>query len=86
VVWPDALPSWGLLFAFALVTIAVAHFLFFDALAHIDASRASIATSVEPVVAAMLATALLGQGLSAIGWLGIGLVVVGVVGVGLTTR
>jgi drug/metabolite transporter (DMT)-like permease len=86
VVWPSSGPAWGLLFAFALVTIAVAHFLFFEALVHIDASRASIATSVEPVVAAILATTLLGQGLSLVGWLGIGLVVVGVAGVGLTTR
>ena len=86
VVLPSSGAAWGLLIAFGLLTIAVAHFLFFDALAHIDASRASIATAVEPVVAATLATWLLGQGLRPLGWLGIALVVVGVVGVGWTTR
>ena len=63
--------------------MALAHFLFFDALARVEASRASIATAVEPVTAAVLATLLLGQGLSAVGWLGIMLVVMGVAGVGL---
>lgn len=86
VVWPDTQRAWILLLAFAVLTIAVAHFLFFDALARIDASRASIATAVEPVVAGILATLLLGQGLSLRGWIGIALVAVGVAGVGLTAR
>ena len=86
VVWPGSGTAWLLLLAFSLLTIAVAHFLFFDALAHIDASRASIATAVEPVVAGVLATLLLSQGLTPLGWAGIGLVVLGVAGVGLTTR
>lgn len=87
---PIALPSsgaaWGTLIAFGLLTIAVAHLLFFDALTYIDASRASIATAIEPVVAAVLATWLLSQGLRPMGWVGIALVVIGVAGVGLTTR
>lgn len=86
VVWPASGRAWLLLLAFALLTIAMAHVLFFDALARIDASRASIATAVEPVVAAILATALLGQGLAGAGWIGIGLVAVGVAGVGFTAR
>ena len=86
IVLPDSGRAWWLLFAFALFTIAVAHFLFFDALSHIDASRASIATAVEPVVAGVLATVLLSQGLTVVGWAGIALVVVGVAGVGLTAR
>lgn len=86
VVWPRSGEAWVLLLAFSFLTIAVAHFLFFDALAHLDASRASIATAVEPVVAGVLATLLLSQGLTPLGWTGIGLVVVGVAGVGLTTR
>ena len=83
VVLPPSPRAWLLLLVFGL-TIAVAHFLFFDALARVEASRASIATSIEPVVAAVLATLVLSQGLSPIGWLGIALVVAGVVGVGLT--
>ncbi len=82
VVWPSGPTAWTILILFALLTIAVAHFLFFDALVHIDASRASIATAVEPVVAGLLATLLLGQGLTWLGWVGVTLVVAGVVGVG----
>jgi DME family drug/metabolite transporter len=85
-VWPPSLAAWSLLFLFSLLTIAIAHFLFFDALSRIDASRASIATAVEPVVAGVLATLLLAQGLTPVGWAGIGLVVLGVAGVGFTTR
>ncbi|MEM7414259.1 MAG: DMT family transporter [Gemmatimonadota bacterium] len=86
IVLPASGAAWGTLIAFGLLTIAVAHFLFFDALTYIDASRASIATAIEPVVAAILATWLLSQGLRPMGWIGIALVVIGVAGVGLTTR
>jgi DME family drug/metabolite transporter len=83
---PIALPedprAWLLLLAFGGLTIAVAQFLFFDALGRIEASGASVATAVEPAVAAVLATVLLSQGLSTIGWIGVALVVAGVVGVG----
>lgn len=72
--------AWAVLLAFALLTIAAASFLFYDGLGRIEASRASIASTVEPVVAALLATAFLGQHLTAIGWVGLGLVVVGVAG------
>ncbi len=84
VVLPRDGDTWLLLLLFALLTIAVAHFLFFDALARIEAGKVSITTAVEPVVAALLATTLLAQGLSPAGWLGIVLVVVGVAGVGLS--
>lgn len=85
VVWPGSTRAWLILLAFGALTIAVAHSLFFDALSRIDASRVSITTAVEPVVAAVLATLLLSQGLSGIGWVGIALVVAGVAGVGMTT-
>ncbi len=78
--------AWVLILVFGVTTIALAQFLFFDALARIEASRASLATAIEPVVAAVLATLLLDQGLRSVGWLGIVLVVAGVVGVGVTGR
>jgi len=78
--------AWLLVVAFGAVTIAGAQFLFFDALGRIEAASASIATAAEPAVAAVLATLLLTQGLSPIGWIGIALVVAGVVGVGVTAR
>lgn len=87
---PLALPTgpdaWLLLVAFGALTIAGAQFLFFDALGRIEASSASVVTTVEPVVAALLATTLLSQGLSPVGWAGIALVVAGVAGVGVTAR
>jgi len=85
-VWPDTPAAWALLLAFGALTIALAQFLFFDALGRIEASRASTATAVEPAVAAVLATVLLAQGLEPAGWLGITLIVGGVVGVGVTGR
>jgi len=85
-VWPATPAAWAVLLAFGGLTIALAQFLFFDALGRIEASRASVATAVEPAVAAVLATTLLAQGLAPVGWLGIALIVTGVVGVGLTTR
>ena len=84
VTWPSSGQAWALLLAFGALTIAAAHFLFFDALTRLDASRVSITTAVEPVVASVLATVLLSQGLSPLGWAGIGLVGIGVAGVGLT--
>lgn len=78
--------AWLLLLCFGVLTIAVAQFLFFDALGRIEASGASVATAVEPAVAAVLATLLLAQGLGPVGWLGVALIVAGVVGVGLEAR
>ena len=84
--FPSGTDAWLLLVAFGALTIAGAQFLFFDALGRIEASSASVVTAVEPVVAALLATTLLSQGLSPVGWAGIALVVTGVAGVGMTAH
>ncbi|MEX0837803.1 MAG: DMT family transporter [Gemmatimonadota bacterium] len=81
-VLPPSGSAWALLGVFALVTVAGAQFLFFDALGRIEAGRAAITSAAEPVVAALLATVLLAQGLSPVGWVGVALVVTGVAGVG----
>ena len=81
---PGSGAAWGLLGLFALLTITVAQFIFFDALRFVDAGRAAVSATAEPLVAALLATVLLHQGLDPLGWLGLALVVVGVAGVGLT--
>jgi DME family drug/metabolite transporter len=86
IVWPVGTRPWLLLIAFGGLTIALAQFLFFDALGRLEASGASVATAVEPAVAAVLATLLLSQGLNAVGWAGVATIVAGVVGVGLTAR
>jgi DME family drug/metabolite transporter len=79
---PPSGRAWAVLAVFALLTVAAAQFLFFDALGRIEASAASIAAAAEPAVAALLATVMLSQGLRPIGWLGITLIVAGVVGIG----
>ena len=82
-VLPTGARAWIVLVVFGALTIAAAQFLFFDALARIEASRASVAAAAEPAVAALLATLLLSQGLAPVGWLGVAMIVAGVVGVGL---
>ena len=83
---PEGGQAWGLLVVFALLTITLASLLFFDALRRIEASRVAVAAATEPVVAALLATILLSQGLSPIGWLGIAVVAAGVAAVGFSDR
>lgn len=80
-VLPAGPRAWALLGVYGFLTVAVAQFLFFDALHRLEASRVSITATTEPVVAAILATVLLGQGLEPLGWAGLLLVVVGVAGV-----
>jgi DME family drug/metabolite transporter len=77
---PPSPGAWGLLALFGLLTMALATFLFYDGLGRVDAGWASITTTVEPVVAALLATWLVDQRLTASGWVGLGLVVTGVAG------
>jgi drug/metabolite transporter (DMT)-like permease len=80
IVLPSTGATWGLLALFGFLTIALATFLFYDALSRVEAGSVSIACTVEPVVAALLASWLLGQGLRPLGWIGLGVVVVGVAG------
>jgi DME family drug/metabolite transporter len=77
---PGAPGTWAILVAFGFLTIALAAFLFYDALGRIEAGRASVGSTLEPVVAALLATWLLGQRLTPAGWVGLCLVVTGVAG------
>ncbi len=83
---PQGWHAWGLMVAFSLLTITAASLLFFDALRRIEASRVAIAAATEPVVAALLATALLSQGLNLMGWIGIGIVTAGVAAVGASEK
>jgi drug/metabolite transporter (DMT)-like permease len=86
IVWPVGTRPWLLLIAFGGLTIALAQFLFFDALGRLEASGASVATAVEPAVAAVLATLLLSQGLNVVGWAGVAPRGAGGGGVGRTAR
>ena len=59
-----------------LIPMFIGYVLFGFGLKHIPASRAITLTLFEPLVAALLAIALVGEQLAAIGWLGMGLIFV----------
>lgn len=80
VVWPSTVLAWATLLLFGLLTIAVAALLLFNAMRTLEAGRASIGTTVEPLVAALLAWGFLGQTLTPWGVTGLVLLVVGVAG------
>ena len=80
VVIPDSGRTWTILAVYSLLTLALSSALFYDALGRIEAGRAAIATTLEPVVAAVLATFILHQGLEPRGWAGLAMVVGGVAG------
>lgn len=80
VILPPSWAGWGLLLLFGLLTMAVAALLLFNAMRTLEAGRASIGTTVEPFVAAMLALLLLDQTLSTWGWVGLVILILGVAG------
>lgn len=77
---PPSVQAWGLIVVFALTSMTLASFLFFDGIRHVRAPRAAIVTTLEPVVAAILAALFIGQGMSWVGWSGLSVVVGGVAG------
>lgn len=76
---PAATPAgWIFIAALGVGSVLLANFAFFEGVRRIDAAPASVAASVEPVVGAMLALLLFGQGLTVLGWVGLAMVVAGV--------
>jgi DME family drug/metabolite transporter len=69
---------WGLLVALAWIPTLGAYLAYASALAHVEASRASITTTIEPVIAAVLAYVFYRETLSPLQVLGMALVLVGV--------
>lgn len=80
VVLPDSALAWGVLLAFGFFTMAAAALLLFHAMRTLEAGRASIGTTVEPLAATLLAVVLLDQTLTAGGWMGLSLLLLGVTG------
>lgn len=70
--------AWLLLLALSLGTTLFANSLYYWGLSRVEAGRAAVIASVEPVVAALLALAIFDQRLTVLGWLGVVLVVAGV--------
>ena len=75
---PVTISGWLYVGLLSLGAVVGANFLFLGALKRIEAAPASVAATIEPVMATILALVLLGQSLSGGGWAGLGLVVAGV--------
>ncbi|HEX7117158.1 MAG TPA: EamA family transporter [Longimicrobiales bacterium] len=74
----ETLAGWLYIVALGIGAVLGANFFYFAGVRRIDAAPASVAASVEPVVGALLALALFGQGLTPFGWVGLLMVVGGV--------
>lgn len=77
---PPTTGAWIYTALLAAGTVVLANVLFFNAAKRIDAAPTAVAATIEPVVGALLAIALFGQRLTAIGVLGLLMVVGGVAG------
>ncbi|MBX6364437.1 MAG: DMT family transporter [Gemmatimonadetes bacterium] len=77
---PGSAAGWAYVAALGIGAVVLANFCFFAGVRRIDAAPAAVAASAEPVVGALLALALFGQGLTASGWVGLAMVVGGVAG------
>lgn len=82
---PPGAGAWLYIGLLAAATVVAANVLFFGALKRVEAAPVSVAATIEPVAGAVLALALLGQELTALGWAGLALVV-GSVAVGYVTE
>jgi drug/metabolite transporter (DMT)-like permease len=80
---PADLTAWGLVALLGALSITLPSLLLFEALRTISAGRASVATTVEPLVGSLLAATFLDQGLTGTGWGGMALVILGVAGTAL---
>ena len=77
---PPTAGAWVYTALLAAGTVVLANVLFFNAAKRIDAAPTAVAATIEPVVGTLLAFALFGQRLTAIGTLGLLMVVGGVAG------
>ncbi|VVD92843.1 DMT family transporter [Pandoraea anhela] len=77
--WPAGVAGWGALAAIAVCSTVVAILTFFAGLQRLGAGRASMLSTLEPVVTVLLAAMLLGETLTAVQWGGGALILAGVV-------
>lgn len=69
-----SLATWGLLGLLALVSTYLAYLLYYTGLKHVEASRAVLVATIEPVVATLLAALVYGERLGVLGLVGSALV------------
>lgn len=72
---PRPWPAWLAVTSLAVISTYFAYQLYYAGLRHIEASRAVLVASIEPVVATLLAAVLYGEQLSWLGYLGAAFVV-----------
>ncbi|MBT8346927.1 MAG: EamA family transporter [Desulfofustis sp.] len=75
---PKNLSAWGALIALATVSTYVANFCYYQGVKYLEAGRASIVATLEPVVATAAAYVILGESLSLLGYLGAAVIITAV--------
>ena len=85
-VWPRDLEVWGLLFVIGFVSTYLAYAFYAAGLVRLEATRASVVATLEPVLASLFAYLWWGERFSALGYLGAMLILAAVVLVVLGSR
>jgi DME family drug/metabolite transporter len=76
---PKNITAWGALIALATVSTYLANFCYYQGLKFLEAGRASIVATLEPVVATAAAFVILGESLSLLGYLGAAVIITAVI-------
>ncbi len=84
--WPRDLEVWGLLFVIGFVSTYLAYAFYAAGLMRLEATRASVVATLEPVLASLFAYLWWGERFSALGYLGAMLILAAVVLVVLGSR
>ena len=76
---PKNLTAWAALLALATVSTYLANFCYYQGVKYLEAGRASIVATLEPVVATAAAYVILGESLSLWGYVGAGVIISAVI-------
>ena len=76
---PKNMTAWAALIVLATVCTYLANFCYYQGLKYLEAGRASIVATLEPVVATAAAFVILGESLSLVGYLGAALIITAVI-------
>ena len=76
---PKNMTAWAALIALATISTYLANFCYYQGLKYLEACRASIVATLEPVVATAAAFVILGESLSVLGYLGAALIITAVI-------
>lgn len=76
---PKNMTAWAALIVLATVSTYLANFCYYQGLKYLEAGRASIVATLEPVVATAAAFVILGESLSVLGYLGAAVIITAVI-------